>query len=89
MTTAEKREQKKKELREMEENQLTDETRKLIKSLNKVSWEQYRELLNNKQIIPQCRLKSKKSIYYDKDQDLFLFFNPVLRKLFPCGKFAE
>ena len=84
-----KKEQRKKALREMEENQFTDETRQLMKSLNKVDWEVYNELLRTNQIIPECKFKSKKSIFFNETENVFMFFNPVLRKLFPCGKFVD
>ena len=76
-------------LRSLEINKISEETIEKMKTLNKVNWEVYKELIKNKQIVAVYKFKTPKSIFFDEAEDKFLFFNPVYRKLFFCAKFVE
>ena len=77
------------ELKSLEQNKISDETIETMKSLAKIDWNIYKELVRSKQIIPVYKFKSPKIIFFNETENKFFYFNPIFSKLFYCGKFVD
>lgn len=88
-TKKEKRLKIKIELKSLEQNKISNETIETMKSLAKIDWNMYKELVRSKQVIPVYKFKSPKSVFFDESENKFFYFNPIFSKLFYCGKFVD
>lgn len=71
------------------ETTISNETLGRIKSLPRIAYDQYLELINQKQVRRLVKLKSPKTIFFDEEQDLFLYVNPYHKALCKCGEFIK
>lgn len=89
MTKEEKKMELKAQLMSLEHNQITEETIEKIKTLPKIKWEAYEELCKKGQLERNIKFKTPKSVFFDEENDCFVYFNPILRKLMKCAVFRE
>lgn len=79
----------KKQLRALEQNKISDETIGLMKSLSKIDWGIYKELVRSRQVTSIYKFKTPKSIFFNEPENKFFYFNPIFKKLFYCGEFVN
>lgn len=73
----------------METKKISEETIKRIKTLNRISWESYLELIKTGTVKRTVKLKNPKTIFYDDIGDCFVYLNPVYNKLNRCAVFVN
>lgn len=73
----------------METKEISPETLKRIKTLDRISWETYLELIELGEIKRTIKLKHPKTIFYDEIGDCFVYLNPVYKKLNRCAVFTK
>ena len=73
----------------METKEISPETLKKIKTLDRISWETYQGLIELGEIKRTIKLKHPKTIFYDEISDCFVYFNPVYKKLNRCAIFTN
>lgn len=73
----------------MEVQEISEETLARVKSLPRIDFNAFIELVNTKQVKRLIKFKSPRTIFFDEEMQSFLYLNPVQKLLIPCGKFIE
>ena len=73
----------------MYKEEIDKETLKKVKSLERLSYDAYCELINQKVLIRKKKLKKRRTIFFDEENNCFLFLNPYSKKLNVCAIFKE
>ncbi len=68
---------------------ISNETLEKIKSLPRIPYDQYLELINQKQVKRLVKLTAPKTIFFDEEENLFLYVNPYHKALCKCGEFIK
>lgn len=71
----------------MEEKTISNETLERIKSLPRIEYDQYLELINQGQIKRLAKLRKPRTIFFDEETGLFLYINHWHMALCKCGVF--
>ena len=69
--------------------EITEETLAKIKSLPRLDYEAYKQLIEQKQVKRLIKLKSKRTIFFIENENAFYYLNPVYNELHKCGEFIE
>jgi hypothetical protein len=73
----------------MEEKTISNETLERIKSLPRINYDQYLELIKQGQIIRLVKLRKPRTIFFDEETGLFLYVNHWHMGFSKCAKFKE
>jgi hypothetical protein len=73
----------------MEKKTISEETLKRVKTLPRIDYLTYLELINQKQVIRLVKLKRARTIFFDEELDSFLYLSPYHLCLCECGKFND
>lgn len=73
----------------MEKQIITEETLERIKSMPRIDYDVYKELIALKQVVRVKKLKHKRTIFVDEENGCFYYLNPVWQQLHKCGEFVE
>jgi hypothetical protein len=71
----------------MEVKTIKKETLERVKSLPRIDYLAYLELINQKQVIQLRKLKKPRTIFFDEETGFFLYLNPYHLELSKCGTF--
>jgi len=71
----------------METKEISKETLEKVKTLPRIDFLAYKELITQKQVRPLVKLKSPRTIFYDEDSKMFLYLNPFHKEINKCGCF--
>jgi hypothetical protein len=71
----------------MEEKTISKETLEKVKSLPRIDYYAFIELINQKQVKQLVKFKKPKTIFYDEESKLFLYLNPFHKEFSKCGYF--
>jgi hypothetical protein len=67
--------------------EISEETLKKVKSLPRIDFNAFIELVNQKQVRKLVKFKKPKTIFYDEESKIFLYLNPFHKELNRCGYF--
>lgn len=67
--------------------EISEETLQKVKSLPRIDFNAFTELVNQKQVIKLVKFKKPKTIFYDEESKVFLYLNPFHKELNRCGYF--
>lgn len=73
----------------MEKKTISNEVLKKIKTLPRIDYLAYLELIKQGQVKRIVRLKCAKTIFFDEKTGLFLYLNPYHKQLSKCGTFKN
>lgn len=73
----------------MEEKTISNEVIERVKTLPRIDYQTYLELINQGQVIKLVKLKSPRTIFFDEETGLFLYLNPYHLSLCKCGTFKD
>jgi len=73
----------------MERKTISNETLERVKTLPRIGYDTYSELIRQSQVKRIVKLKSPKTIFFDEEKGCFLYLNPYHGDLFVCGIFNE
>ena len=73
----------------METQTISEETLARVKSLPRIDYDAFTELVTSNQVKRLIKFKSPKTIFFDEETRFFLYLNPVQKILVNCGKFIE
>ena len=73
----------------MEQQEITLEVLQRVKTLERISWESYLELIKSGVVCKTRKLKRPRTIFYDEEGDCLIYLNPFLRKFQQCGVFVN
>lgn len=73
----------------MEEPTISEETLKRVKTLERISWESYLEMIRLGVVKRTIKLKTPKTIFYDEENDCLIYLNPRYKKLNRCAVFIS
>lgn len=73
----------------MEKQIITSETLQLVKTMPRMPYETYKELISLGVIKRLIKLRSARTIFVDEENGCFFYLNPVLQELHKCGLFVE
>lgn len=73
----------------MEKKTISNETLLRVKTLPRIEFLAFQELVNSKQVKRLIKFKSPRTIFYDSQDDFFYYLNPVHNELHKCGCFIE
>lgn len=73
----------------MELPEISPETLKRVKTLDRISWEAYLGLIELGEIKRTIKLKTPKTIFFDDETKCFLYLNPYHKKLNRCAVFVD
>ena len=62
------------------------ETLEKINSFCRMPFETFKELIALGDIIPSCKLKTSRTIFYDDSTEHFVYLNPYFGELVKCGE---
>lgn len=68
---------------------LSDEDANRLLKMDRMSFEQYTELVKSGNIVSFIKFKSPKTIFIDPETHVFLFINPYHGNFVPCGVWRE
>lgn len=70
----------------MERKEVSEEVLQKIKSFERISFEKFKNLVSGKIVIPFCKLKTPRTIFYDIETECFLYINPYWGNFQKCGE---
>ena len=73
----------------MEQQEITPEVLKRVKTLERINWESYLKLIENGTVKRTRKLKKPRTIFYDEDGDCLVYLNPFLRQFQCCAIFVN
>jgi hypothetical protein len=73
----------------MKRREATPEVLEKIKSLERIPFETFKELVSVGKIINTCNLKTARTIFYDQETCNFLYLNPYYADFQKCGYWSE
>lgn len=73
----------------MEEKTIQNETLNRLKTLPRIDFLAFKELVSSKQVECFIKLKAPRTIFFDEEIGYFLYLNPYHKELAKCGKFIE
>ena len=73
----------------MEEKTISNEVLERVKTLPRIDYRAYCELINQGQVLRLVKLKTPKTIFFDEESGFFLYLNPYHLQLFKCGTFID
>ena len=76
-------------LQTMEQQEITQETLERVKSMPRIDFSIYQELILQKQVIRLLKIKRPRTIFVDDEKGEFYYLNPIWKQLHLCGKFVE
>jgi hypothetical protein len=71
----------------METKEISKETLEKVRTLPRIDFNAFTELVNQKQVNRLVKFKKPKTIFYDEDNKVFLYLNPFHKELNRCGYF--
>ena len=71
----------------MEQKTISNETLEKIKTLPRIDYQAYLELIKQGQVMPVVKLKKARTIFFDELTGWFLYVNPYHLSLCKCGTF--
>jgi len=71
----------------MEKKTISKETLERVKNLPRIDYFAYLELIKQGQVERFIKLKIPRTIFFDENEDCFLYLNPYHLILFKCGTF--
>lgn len=72
----------------MEEKTISNETLEKVKTLPRIDYYQYLELINQGQVKRLVKLKGKpRTIFFDEETGFFLYMNQFHKGFSKCGEF--
>lgn len=73
----------------MEVKEISEETLTKMKTLPKIKFSAFQELINKGQVIRLVKLKHPKTIFFDEETEMFVYLNKYHGALCKCGKFKN
>jgi hypothetical protein len=73
----------------MEEKIITPETLELVKTLPRMPYETYKELISIGVVKRVAKLRQDRTIFVDEPNGCFFYLNPFWKQLHKCGVFIE
>jgi hypothetical protein len=73
----------------MEEKTISNEVLERIKTLPRIDYLAYLELINQGQVKRLVKLNSPRTIFFDEETGFFLYLNPYHLSLCKCGTFKN
>lgn len=73
----------------MYREEIDHETLLKVKSLERLTYDAYVELINQKVLKRLKKLKSRRTIFFDQETKSFLYLNPYSKSLNICAVFTE
>ena len=73
----------------MEEKTISNETLERVKTLPRIDYLAYLELINQNQVERKLKLQTARTIFFDESINSFLYLNPYHKELHVCGTFIE
>lgn len=67
--------------------EISEETLQKVKSLPRIDYNAFMELINQGQVVKLVKFKKPKTIFYDEESKVFLYLNPFHKELNRCGYF--
>ena len=67
--------------------EISEETLQKVKSLPRIDFNAFIELVSQKQVKKLVKFKKPKTIFYDEESKVFLYLNPFHKELNRCGYF--
>jgi len=71
----------------MEKKTISNEVLEKIKTLPRINFDTYLELINQGQVTRLVKLKQPRTIFFDEDTGYFLYVNPYHCNFSKCGTF--
>ena len=71
----------------MEKKKLEEDVLLKIKTLPKINYDAYLELIRTNQIERLVKFKGPKTVFFDEETEMFIYVNPYHGRLMKCGKF--
>lgn len=71
----------------MEVKTISNETIERIKTLPRIDFYAYMELIKQGHVKRLVKLKTVRTIFFDEETECFLYFNPYDKKFSKCGTF--
>jgi hypothetical protein len=71
----------------METKEISKGTLERVKTLPRIDYLAYKELITQKQVRPLVKLKTPRTIFFDEDSKMFLYLNPFHKDFNRCGCF--
>lgn len=69
------------------QKEASQETIDKIKSLPRIPYETFKELIRTGEVIPSVKFKKPKTIFFDENTGMFVYMNPYHMELCKCGQF--
>lgn len=60
-----------------------------IKTFDRIPFDTYKEMINNGNINPLCKLKTPRTIFFDSENDCFVYLNPYHSNFQKCGEWSD
>ena len=73
----------------MEKKTISNETLKRVKTLPRIDYIAFQMLVTQKQVKRLIKFTKPKTIFFNEEQNCFLYLNPFHCELFKCGEFIE
>jgi hypothetical protein len=73
----------------MEKKTISNETLERVKSLPRIDYIAYQELINQGQIQRLVKFTKPRTIFFDEETGYFLYLNPFHLSLCKCGTFKN
>jgi len=70
----------------MEKKEVNEEVLQKIKSFERINFEAFKNLVIGNSVIPFCKLKTPRTIFYDSETENFLYLNPYWGNFQKCGE---
>jgi len=70
----------------MERKEVSEEVLQKIKSFERINFDAFKGLISDNAVIPFCKLKTPRTIFFDKETDSFLYLNPYWGNFQKCGE---
>ena len=73
----------------MENKTISNETLERVKSLPRIDYVAFQMLVTQKQVKCIIKFKNARTIFFDEENNCFLYLNPFHKELQKCGYFIE
>jgi hypothetical protein len=67
----------------------TPETIAKFSSLDTIPWDTFHEMVKAGTITRTCKLRKKRTIFFDEETQMFIYYNRYFKALVKCGFFTE
>jgi hypothetical protein len=73
----------------MEEKTISNEDLLKVKSLDRIDFHAFKELVKSGAVTAFCKFKVPRTIFFDEETGYFLYVNPYHKALCKCGEFTN